>query len=79
MLPHRPVVPFAAFGEAAADRVAQQLERGDALLDAGILALGKDTLFLRRRVGFADAVASRRLNLPREAPISRSRCINSAL
>jgi hypothetical protein len=51
---------------AAADRVAQQLERGDALLDSGGFALGKDTLLLRRCVSFADAVGSRRLNLARE-------------
>src|SRR6266550_8258590 len=66
MPPHGLVVAFTAFGEAAADCVAQKLERGDALLDAGVLALGEDALLLRRRVGFADAVASRRLNLARE-------------
>jgi hypothetical protein len=64
--PHGLVVTFAAFGEAAADRVAQQLERSNAVLHAGVLALGQDALLLRCRVGFADAIASRRLNLARD-------------
>jgi hypothetical protein len=64
--PNGLIVTFAAFGEAAAYRIAQQLERGDALLDAGVLALGEEALLLRRCVSFADAVASRRLDLARE-------------
>jgi hypothetical protein len=38
------IVAFAAFGEAAANCIAQQLERDDALLDAGVLALGENAL-----------------------------------
>jgi hypothetical protein len=54
------------FGEAAANRVAQQQERGNPFLDAGVLALGKNALLFGRRVRFAVAVAAGRLNLAGE-------------
>jgi hypothetical protein len=65
--PHGFVVAFAPFGEAAADRVAQQLERGNAFLDTGVPALGQHALLFGCRVGFADAVAAGRLNLAGES------------
>jgi hypothetical protein len=61
--PYGLVIALAAFGETAAYRVAQQLKRGDALLDTGALPFSENALFSRRRVGFADAVATSRLNL----------------
>ena len=41
----------------------KQQERGNAFLNAGVLALGKNALLFGRRVRFADAVAASRLNL----------------
>src|SRR5262249_54144798 len=64
--PHWLVVAVPAFGKAAADRIPQQLQGGDALLDAGALALGESALLFGYRVGFADAVAAGRLNLASE-------------
>jgi hypothetical protein len=64
--PHRFVVAFAAFSEAAANCVAEQLKHRNALLDTTALPLGENALFLRRRVGFANAVAASRLDLAGE-------------